>query len=304
VSAATFLSFEQSRGVKFTPAQRVFYGVAFDDVQPRSLRGQDRELAREMFGDVDTIPAAARTVTLQLKGARIGGTRFGAEFGLYKCLTHPDTSALAPGEPLFDIGVAPDLRLARQWLRFKTGAAHASPAIARRIVSETADSMTLKRDDGRLVVVECLPATRGGSAVRGRSIGHGQMTEAGFFRNADFVVNDSEIFRALTARIVRGGKLLIETTPYLEDGLVHQLFERNHGHPRTVLAARCPTLLMRPDARTAAIVEEERQRDPDNAAREFDAQFMSGGAALFLDGAAVEACIDATLINMMPPGGA
>ena len=58
--------------VRPTPAQRVLCLVAFDGVEPGSLEGADRELARQLFGDVETIPAEARHVIALVCVARGG----------------------------------------------------------------------------------------------------------------------------------------------------------------------------------------------------------------------------------------
>ena len=55
------------------------------------------------------------------------------------------------------------------------------PSLARMVAAETADSVTIERPDGRRVVIECLPATRGGSAVRGRSLVGAVLDESAFF---------------------------------------------------------------------------------------------------------------------------
>ena len=89
-----------------------------------------------------------------------------------------------------------------------------------------------------------------------------------------------------------GGQLIIESTPWAAEGLLHELFASNHGNPATCIAAHCPTRLMRPDARTAAIVTREEMRDPDNAAREFGAEFMAGGSSAFFDAQLIEAAMD------------
>lgn len=284
-------------GVVLTLAQRVLWLVGADGVQPPSLETEDDQAtARTIFGPIATIPDIAREVLVVAKGARVGGSMLGAYRLLHLALTAP-LDMLAPGERASALIVGPDLRLARQAYRYALGAARQVPAIRRRIVGEPAsDAFTLKRSDGREVVIECLPATRGGSAVRGRTLVAVLLTEAAFFRGEDSVINDLEIFKAVAPRIVKGGQIVIESTPWTESGLLHDLYVRNWAAPTTALAAHCPTLVMRDDDRTRALVERERQRDADNAVREFDAQFMSGGAAAFFDAATIAAAIDPTYV--------
>lgn len=277
-----FAKFCASYGFELTPAQRVLGLVCFDGVQPADFEESDREIALQIFGTLATIPTVAREVLAWVKGARIGGTRMGT-MRLYQ-LGHAVELDLAHGERGFGLIVGPDMRLARQSFAYALGCAkedERSDKLA--IIRESKDSFEFERHDGHLIAIECLPATQGGSAVRGRTLVGAVMTEGAFFRDKDFVINDTEVYRALAPRIVKGGQLIVESTPWAEAGLLFDLFTQNHGRPTTALACHCPTTLMRPDERTRAMVERERLREPDNAAREFDAAFMSAGSDLFFD---------------------
>lgn len=279
--APTFLQFVGSLGVRLTLGQRTLARVAFDGVDPCHLEGDERAMAERLLGPVDTFPPSARLVLTIVKGARIGGSYvFGGLYSLWRAFV-ADLSTLAPGEQAVALIVAPDLRLARQVLRYALGAAEGAPAIARLIESKSTDAFTLRRPDGHVVTIECLPATRGGSAVRGRSLVSAVLSEAAFFRDSSAVVNDLDVFRAVMPRVMPGGLTVLESTPWAEAGLLYDEHSRNFGTPRSSIAAHAPTLLMRDDERTAQIVANERERDPDNAEREFDAQFLGGGSGLF-----------------------
>lgn len=279
--------------VSLTPGQRVLCMIAYDGMEPKDLEGEDRELARQIFGDVDVISPDARAVVVAVCGAR-GGKSYvlcGLRL-LHLALTVPLTS-LAPGEVASGLVVAPDLRLARQCLRYALGAAKVTPAIAARIRNESADGFVIEREHGRTVALEALPATRGGSAVRGRSLVGGVLDESAFFRDEDYAVNDVELFKAIAPRVMPEGQVIVASTPWAEGiGLLYELFNANHGAPRTAIAAHAPTTLLRNDSRTRSMVERERERDADNAAREFDAQFMSAGAGLFFDPTAIDLSVD------------
>jgi hypothetical protein len=287
----SFVTFAQDvLGVRLNPAQRVLALVAFDGEQPGSFSGNDRELAYQLFGDVQTIPAAARGVLVAVCGARSGKSYvFGGLLSLWKALT-ADLSALAPGEIGVALIVAPDLRLARQCLRFALGAARSVPSISALIDSETSDGFVLRRPDGASVSIEALPATRGGSALRGRTLVSVVLDECSFFRDEGFVVNDAEIFRAVAPRILPGGLVVMCSTPWAESGLLFDEFTRNHEHPVTALAAHAPTVLMNPSKRKE--VERETERDADNALREFGAEFMAVGSGLFFDRMAIDRALE------------
>lgn len=281
MSAPTFVQFVESLGVTLTPGQRALALVAVDGIAPSRLDPEDRTMAERLLGHVQDVPPSARLVLAIVKGARIGGSYvFGGLYSLWRAFT-ANLSTLAPGEQAVALIVAPDLRLARQVLRYALGAAESAPSLARLIESKATESFTIRRPDGHVVAIECLPATRGGSAVRGRSLVSAVLSETAFFRDSSAVVNDLDLFRAVMPRVMPGGLTIMESTPWVEAGLLFDEFSRNFGDPKSALAAHCPTLVMRPDERTAAIVANERARDPDNAQREFDAQFITGGSGLF-----------------------
>lgn len=288
-----------------TAPQRVFVRVAFDGVDPADLTGADRDIARQLFGAVERVPAEARAVLAMLKGARVGGSWLCSLWLLYRAVT-ADLSALAPGEIGFAVIVAPDMRLGRQALRFAQGAAEHAPEIMSLIESSTASSFTLRRSDGRRVTIEALPATRGGSALRGRTLIAALMDESSFFRDRDSgIVNDSELYRALAVRCtIAGSKLLVVSTAWLASGVLHELVEHNHGNPSTALACIAPTLLMREgDARIAQVVAEERERDPENARREFDCITLDAGTSQFFPDDVVAQCIREDLPLIVPTPG-
>lgn len=278
----SFVAFaERVLGVRLTLGQRTLARVAFDGVDPAELTPEERALAERILGPAIAIPSSARLVLGIVKGARIGGSYvFGALYSLWRALT-ADLSTLAPGEQAVALVVAPDLRLARQVLRYAIGAADRVPSIAQLVGGRTADSFALTRPDGARVVIECLPATRGGSAVRGRSLVSAVLSESAYFRDESASVNDLDLFRAVVPRVLPGGMTVLESTPWAEAGLLFDLFTTNFGKPRTAIAARCPTLDMRDDARTRLVVEAETARDPVNARREFGAEFASNSQALF-----------------------
>jgi hypothetical protein len=89
------------------------------------------------------------------------------------------------------------------------------------------------------------------------------------------------------------GQVWLTSTPWLETSVVWKLYEENFGIPKTALAARMPTLLVRGNnKRTREMVERNRQLDPDNAAREYDCVALSGNSSVFFDPHALNAALD------------
>ncbi len=279
-------------GVTLTDGQRVIAKVAYDAVHPWDLLDLEYKLSLQIFGDVDVIPKAARGTFVAVAGRGAGKSYvLGALRLLHLAVTVP-LDCLAPGQLAAAVIVAPDLRLARITLRYVIGAAKSVPSIAKRITSETADGFIIKRPDGASVEVVCLPATRGGSAVRGRDYVCVLLDEAAFFRDETSTINDAEIVRAVGPKMLPGGQLLILSTPWLEQGVLYDAWKMNHGAPTTALVAHAPTLLLRDDPQTRHYVERETAADPDNARRELSAEFLGGGAGYFFDPATLASAVD------------
>lgn len=312
-----FLDFCRILGVELGDGQRVACAVAYDGVQPRDLSAADRVIFVEMFGERDVITDEERAIVVIVAGARAGKSYvFGALRLLHLSLT-VDLSSLAPGEYASAPIVAPDMALATQALRYVQGAVASHPGLASLVIgkADAAESIELRRGD-RIVEIVVRAASSRGRTGRGRSLVCALFEESALFRDANFQINDDEIYKAVAPRIMAGGQLIISSTPWAQVGLLYSLFVTNHPNPAcaglpeapvmdgTALAIHAPTLRMRDVAVTRSYVTKERKRDPENAAREFDAQFMSTGANTFFDPLMLARCVDADMeIPFLPEPG-
>lgn len=281
LSAVSFSEFQRvALGFRATRAQRVYCSIAFDHLDPGggSLRARDRDVARQMFGDVDSVPEAARAVLAVVKGRDAGFSRLFAQRLLHLALTL-SLDSVDVAEVPFCLFLGPKVRHGRIGLRFARLEARKVPGI--RVEQESRDGFTVVREDGRRVRLEVASAQRGGDSGRGVPIVAALLDESAFFRDATGSVNDADVFGAIVPRLLPGGQVGIVSSPWAESGLLWSEFRANHGAPRTALAAHCPTPLMRDDAATLAMVARERERDPENARREFDAEFMLAGGGQF-----------------------
>lgn len=301
-----FTDFVAVCGIGLTPGQEALCRVAYDGDNPKGLPHALQDVGREIFGEVREIRDDARRTLVAVCGRRAGKTLVLVALRLVHLALTVNLDRLGPGERAAALIVAPDLRLARQALRYAQGVAESTPAIAAHVVpgakggTGVPDGFIIERENGQQVAIECLPATRGGSAVRGRSIVAAALDEAAFFRDENAVINDAEVYRALPPCLLPGGQIIIASSPWEEAGLLFSLFRENRTESRSAIAAHAPTTLLRPDADTAAMVAIERRRDPDNADREFDAVFMSGIANAFFPPAALEAAIDTGRTGALP----
>lgn len=286
--------FDRVLRFSLTVGQRAFVEVAIDGRLPRDLRGPSFDAAIAMFGDVDEVPAVARRTVAAVMGRDSGKTQLGAGIGLYLMMTS-DLRRVGPGDVATVGIVAPREKTARIALRRAVALVRRAPELRRRLVGEpTKDGFVLRRHDGREVAFETFAASRGGGSLRGPSFIAVIFDEAAQFRDESAAVNDAELYAACMPRVIRLALFL--STPWAQEGLFWRFASENAGSPSTALVAQAPTLLMRDgDPELAAAIEVERARDPDNAAREFDAEFMATGGSLFFDGRSIDDAIDDSL---------
>lgn len=278
-----FVDFVASLGIALTLGQKTIARVVYDRTDPKDLPVAERLLAREIFGQVDEVPDSARAVFVGICGARAGKSYvLGAAYLLWRALV-ADLSTLAKGERGAGVFVAPDVRLARIGLRYVKGMCEGVPELTKAIIEETKDSIVLRRPDGAVVEIIVLPATRGGSAVRGRSLFAAAADECCFFQSSDGVRNAGDLVDAISPRVMTGGCLVLISTPWTKDGAVWDLFTRNLGVPTDAIACTAPTWVLRPDPKTAKMLAREKTRDPENYAREFGAAWLEGGTNSFFD---------------------
>jgi hypothetical protein len=296
----TFVGFLQKTLAldNLTPEQLTLCRVIFDKDDPIDLDPSERAAARVMFGDIDRINPAARHTIVMMKGARVGGTWLWSLFLLYTSLTC-DLTRLAPGERAFAAVVAERMELGIQSINYIKGALERG-GLSHLSVGDKTESVVIRRGHGLFVTIKVFAASRGGISARGRSYVGALLDEAAFFRAADgSVVNDAEIHRAISMRVMAGGVVGLVSTAWAEAGLMWELLKYNLGTPggelnprqETALACITPTELLRHDEKIAADIAIARATDPENAAREFDCIPLSTNTARFLSPAEVYGCV-------------
>ena len=283
----TFLGFCSWLGVTLTAGQTELARVAFDGGSP--VGSAD---AVSLFGGVVDVPVGARGVVAAVCGARAGKSYVLVALRLVFGMLVRDLSSMAPGQRAVALIVAPNDKLRTEVLNYAVGAVRSKPELAAMLVGlPRADDFILRRPDGEQVAFETGVATRGGYGARGRALTDFALDESAFFRDSSFKVNDQEIFRAGAARVLPGGQTIVASTPWAQAGLLYELWRDNYGKPKDALVAHAPTLLLHDSEMTRGIVSRERSRDPDNARREFDAEFMASGTTVFFEAAAVDASV-------------
>ena len=306
VDLSSYTAFCRFIGVKLTPWQTIVARVAYDGEEPRDVEG-----AAEFFGNVDTIPADARGVVNAVCGGRGGKTyTLGALRLVYGALTR-DLAPMAPGQRAVALVIAPNGKLRQEAVNYALGAMRSHPQLEAMLRmpsgnkdTDTPSEFQLMRPDGKLVTFEAVVATSGGYGGRGRALTDLLLDEVAFFRDSSSKINDRDIYQAASARVLPGGQAILASTPWAEGGLLYEMHTENFGHPKGAIAVHAPTLALNDSAWVKTIVDREYARDPDNAAREFGARFMTGGTVLFFEASSIQAAVDDELeLPQSPRGG-
>ena len=264
---------ERVLDLHLTPGQRVIAKIAFGPYNPSDLTGEEQTLALQMYGGIQEVPDEARKYICMRLGRGSGKTTICSAYSVYEALTH-DISKCGPGDVPYVIVVAPDKETAKLSIRMAREMIRSNPSLERLVVNDAEQIISIRRPDGRLVRIEAFAATRGGSSMRGRTIIAFLMDEAEFFTSnsgegRDYSVNDKDIFQALKPRLLKNGHGMLISTPWPVETLMSQMFEENWGRPRTAVSIKAPTLLVRGnDPDIVSMVEDELQKDPENARRE------------------------------------
>ncbi len=288
---------EKVLSLHLTTGQRVIAKVAFGNYDPVDLPPDEALLATEMFGGLERVDAAARKYVLLRLGRGSGKTTLCSAYSVYEAVTH-DIRKCGPGDVPYVIIVAPDKETAKLSIRMAREMIRSQPALERLVVTDEAQSIQLRRPDGRMVKLEAFAATRGGASMRGRTIIAFLMDEAEFFTSnsdgaRDYAVNDKDIFRALKPRLMPKGKGMLISTPWPVETLMGEMFEANWGKCKDAVAIKAPTLMVRgDDPDVVQMVNDELSKDPENARRELFCELDGFTGGEFFDANALSTSLE------------
>lgn len=292
----SFLGFLDWLGVTPSAGQAELARVAFDGAEP-----VDRALAERIFGPIDfsDLPMGLRRVFVAVVGGRGGKTYLLIALRLVWGMLVRDLSTLAPGEQAFATVVAPNDKLRQQAINYALGACRSKPELRAlmRLPKGTKPDATVSEfgiyrpDFDRVVTFRGAVATHAGYDVRGKWHTDLALDECAFFRDSTAKVNDKDIYEAGIARVLPGGQCILGSTPWAKVGLLYEFWRDNYGKPSTALVAHAPTLLLSELETTRQVVETEMRRNPDNARREYEAQFMETGTTVFFEAATIDAAM-------------
>lgn len=217
----------------------------------------------------------------------------------------PDADGLIgvrPGEFVRAVIVAPKLKLARSPLSHLIGTMQASPALAKLLVKVNVESITVRRPDGREVMIELVAADTGGAGLRSTWLAGALFDEADFHDDEDAAVNLPEQIRAARTRLLPDAQMWIPSSPWTDAGPFHEMFTAAFGKPleNETLAFHSNSRAMNP-ALSRADEDAERKRDPENAAREYDAIPLPAGTARFFPEDAIAKSVASGRTGNLPP---
>lgn len=195
---------------------------------------------------------------------------------------------MVPGERGTVLVIAADRRQARVIFRYITALITETPLIAGLVDGEvTQDGIDLSNG----ITIEI--STANFRSVRGYTLVAALCDEIAFWMGDDSANPDSEILGALRpamTTMLPDAMLLCASSPYAQRGALYDAFRKYYGRDDApVLVWRASTLTMNPSV-PRSVIDEAYERDPANAAAEYDAQFRSDIEA-FVSREVVDACI-------------
>lgn len=251
---------------------RAASGEAFDDVL-------DSEACERHFGCQEWRAVRPRRMVL-ICGVRGGKSTLLVAEAITSSLT-ADLAALKPHEvPRFAI-IGPTVDAAENTFKQLVGYIQGSKVLRTFMDGEaTANTVTLRRPDGRRVEIVVVAAHRGGLSVRGRWLTGICLEECASFGSeaSGAAVNAEDILSAAETRLLPGCQAWLISSPFGPTGLLFDMYTRHFGRPGSTLVVHAPTRALNPSFPQERI-DEIRAENPDNAAREYDATWVDADSA-------------------------
>ena len=281
------------------------------------------DVCMDVFGcTADKLPTSPKKVVAVRAGGRAGkSSRLLAPKAIHAAWTVP-LPTLRRGEFARALLTAPQDTDSETVLDYCRGYIHDSPLLKAHLIDApdeedeedeiaigTKKRIALRRPDGTLVEIAIRAASAKGRTGRGKTLVFAGVDEAEFFNIGEsgsgqrYAVSDAEIIRAVLPRIVDGGQAWLVSTPWVEHaGELEQTIDANYGHHTTALVAVAGTRLLNPTwDPNGAIEAYERERDPENAAREIDAIPLTSGTKQFFPEDAIQTSFRASRTVELQP---
>lgn len=270
----------------------------------------DAELAERCGSAAWRAPAAPPSGVALVCGVRGGKSRLAAAAVVWGALT-ADLAGVEPYEDVWAVVVGPTVRSARKTFRMVLGLLR-RPGLAGYILGDpTADTVRIRRPDGREVSIVVVPATSGGEGVRGSWLAAIVLEEVAQWRSEidGAAITAEDTLDAAEGRLLPGAPKWLVSSPYAPAGLLFETWKRYFGAPGDVgpdglvpwLVVHAPTRSLNPSYPQAKI-EAVRAKSAEVAAREHDAQWIDADTNLF-SSVDVDACTRLSPLVIAPVSG-
>lgn len=196
-----------------------------------------------------------------------------------------------PGEFVRVVVVAPLLSLTRAAFTHVVSLIQQSKVLRPLLRSDPRkESITIVRPDGQEIEIQIVAASSAGATLRSTWLAGVLFDEADFHRDGEAVVNLEDNFKSIKARLLPGAQCWVVSSPWCEGSGFDEMIRGAWGRPGRELAFHSDSRSMNP---TLDREEEaaERAKDPDNAAREYDAIPLSTASAEFFPPDVVKAAV-------------
>ncbi|MFH1016694.1 MAG: hypothetical protein V1798_00765 [Pseudomonadota bacterium] len=265
-------------GMTLYPGQevllRAFYGLPI----PESLMGLYREMTglERVYED-----GVAKRVAVWVIGRRGTKSTCASIIACYEATVRAGVwrARLQPGERAFIVIVCTRQRSAEDVVQAGCARLLENAGSALKGVVEDAWKAELKLKTG--VTIASFPTNS--TAPRGLACPVAILDEVAFFAQ-EGPKADELIYNAIRpgqAQFGHEGKVLLISSPLSKDGLLYSFYQEGPEIPGR-LTVRASTMLMNPSV-PAEFIAEERARNPESAAREYDAEFCERIQGIFTE---------------------
>jgi hypothetical protein len=240
------------------------------------LNDDERAIALRLTGRT-TLPTRPPDTLVVGAGRRSGKSRFcGLAIAYMAAQDYQDR--LAPGEEATVVVCGPDRDQAAGPFGYASGIINRSLTLSAWLSHETADTMEFEHRS-RVEIV-----TSSYRTIRGRTLAGACVDEAAFLPSEGSALPDEKLFQAIRPGLLTlRGRVLVISSPYMRQGLLHDLHVRYFGNDRddSGLFISATSLDLNPTL-DAAVIAAEAAADPESAASEYFGKFRTSSTS-YLD---------------------
>jgi len=304
---------------QISPVQRAIVRAA--DGLPvdlsRCVSGTHEERMKFHFGCAALPNIRPRMMVLET-GVRAGKTMLAAGGIVRSSLTcrfrrRPEGDEIADADGLIGVRrgevvrtpiVGPTLDHCRKAFSDVTNLMMRSPVLSAMVLKPLINSLLFRRPDGYEVLIENVSTAAGGANLRSTWLAGAFFDEADFHGAEDAAENLEEQLQAVRTRMLSDAQIWVASSPWSDSSPFHTLHSKAFGFPSAdVLAFHSDSRSMNPSL-DRQLEAAEREKNPTNAAREWDAIPLPSGSSRFFPEDCILKCVNANRPVILPPTAA